>query len=300
MARKMLFFVNPNAGHAEIRDCLMEVLQIFTAGGYEVCVHTSAGPRDVTRQIALRGADYDMIVCTGGDGTLNEAVSGLMELEHRPPLGYIPGGTVNDVAANLGLSRDPIKAAQDIITGEPFAIDVGKFGDERWFDYVAAFGLFTDVPYDTPQEDKRVLGRLAYLLNGVRALTDVKNVHVKLTCQGQTVEADVIDGLVCSTLSVGGFHASKNCQLPISLNDGKSEIVLVRAFKNVADFSNAAGCILRQDFQEPYFITFQASEATFEFDQPVAWTVDGEYGGTVTKVQIQNHQKAIEIIVPKK
>lgn len=300
MAKKMLFFVNPNAGHAEIRDCLMDVLQIFTAGGYEVCVHTSLEPRDVTQQIVKRGADYDLIVCTGGDGTLNEAVSGLMELEHRPPLGYIPGGTVNDVAANLGLSRDPIKAAQDIIQGEPFAIDIGRFGGERWFDYVAAFGLFTDVPYDTPQQDKRVLGKLAYLLNGVRALTDVKNVHVKLTCQGQTVEADVIDGLVCSTLSVGGFRASKSCQLPISFNDGKSEIVLVRAFKNLADFSAAAACVLRMEFPEPYFITFQASEATFEFDQPVAWTVDGEYGGTVTKVDIKNYQRAIEIIVPKK
>ena len=297
MGKKMLFFVNPNAGHAEIRNYLMEVLQIFTVGGYEVTVHTTSGPKDLTRQILARGSQYDMIVCTGGDGTLNEAVSGLMGLENRPLLGYIPGGTVNDVASTLGLSHDPLRAAHDIVHGRPFAIDVGEFGQGKWFVYVAAFGLFTDVAYETPQQDKRALGRLAYLLNGVRALSEVKSVHVRLQCQGETVEADVLDGLVCSTTSVGGFKANKT--MPIALNDGKSEIVLVREFKNVADFSAAAACLLRQDFQEPYFITYQASEATFEFDEPVAWTLDGEYGGSVTRVGVRNHQRAIEIIVPR-
>lgn len=297
MGKKMLFFVNPNAGHAEIRSCLMEVLQIFTVGGFEVTVHTTSGPKDLTQQILARGDQYDIIVCTGGDGTLNEAVSGLMGLEKRPLLGYIPGGTVNDVASTLGLSHDPIKAAQDIVHGQPYAIDIGEFGEGKWFTYVAAFGLFTDVAYETPQQDKRALGRLAYLLNGVRALSDVKSVHVRLTCQGQTVEEDVLVGLVCSTTSVGGFKTTK--ALPIALNDGKSEIVLVRDFKNVADFSAAAGCLLRQDFQAPYFITFQASEATFEFDEPVAWTLDGEYGGTMTQVSVRNHQRALEIIVPR-
>lgn len=296
MARRMLFLVNPNAGHAEIRCCLMEVLQIFTAGGYEVTVHPTLGPKDLTRQIAQRGGQYDIIVCTGGDGTLNEAVSGLMGLEYRPRLGYIPGGTVNDVASTLGLSHDPIRAAQDIVHGNPFAIDIGSFGEDRWFTYVAAFGLFTDVAYETPQQDKRALGRLAYLLNGVRALSDVKSVHVRLHCQDQTVEADVLDGLVCSTTSVGGFKTTK--ALPIALNDGKSEIVLVRNFKNLADFSAAAGCLLRQDFQAPYFITFQAEEATFEFDEPVAWTLDGEYGGTLRQVCVRNCRRAIEIMVP--
>lgn len=174
----------------------MQVIQIFTAGGYEVTVHPTAGPRDLTRQIVERGADYDLIVCTGGDGTLNEATSGLMQLEHRPPLGYIPGGTVNDVASSLGLSRDPVVAAQDIVHGKPFAIDIGAFGENRWFDYVAAFGLFTNVPYQTPQVDKRIWGRMAYFFNGVQALGEVHPVHARVSWDGKTVEADIIDGLV--------------------------------------------------------------------------------------------------------
>ena len=194
--KRLLFFVNPNAGHTEIRSSLMQVIQIFTAGGYEVTVHPTAGPRDLTRQIVERGADYDLIVCAGGDRTLNEATSGLMQLERRPPLGYIPGGTVNDVASSLGLSRDPVVAAQDIVHGKPFAIDIGAFGENRWFDYVAAFGLFTNVPYQTPQVDKRIWGRMAYFFNGVQALGEVHPVHARVSWDGKTVEADIIDGLV--------------------------------------------------------------------------------------------------------
>ena len=162
MKKKMLFFVNPNAGHAAIRSSLMDVLRIFSAGGYDVTVHPTTGPKNLTHEIVSRGAQFDLIVCTGGDGTLNEAVSGLMQLpeEIRPPLGYIPSGTVNDVAFTLGLPLNPIEAAKTIVEGWEFAIDIGSLGTDRWFTYVAAFGLFTDVSYETPQADKRALGRL--------------------------------------------------------------------------------------------------------------------------------------------
>lgn len=295
--KKMLFFVNPNAGHAEIRNNLMEVLQIFTLGGYEVTVHPTACPRDLTKQIAERGENYDLIVCTGGDGTLNEATSGLMELENRPRLGYIPAGTMNDVAYSLGLSLDTKRAASDIVNGKPFPIDIGSFNGERWFDYVAAFGMFTDIPYDTPQEGKRVLGRLAYFFNGAaRTLTEIKPIHVTVECEGQVQEANVLVGLVCSTTSVAGLRATK--PMGVSLNDGRFEIVLVREFRNLADFSAAAACLLRGEFPEPYFLTYQSGDVKFTFDAPVSWTLDGEYGGTVTEAVIHNHQRAIDVIVP--
>ena len=299
--KRLLFFVNPNAGHTEIRSSLMQVIQIFTAGGYEVTVHPTAGPRDLTRQIAERGAEYDLIVCTGGDGTLNEATSGLMMLEHRPPLGYIPGGTVNDVAASLGLSKDPVTAAQDIVRGKPFAIDIGAFGEGRWFDYVAAVGLFTNVPYQTPQADKRIWGRMAYFFNGVQALGEVHPVRTRVSWDGRTVEDDIIDGLVCSTTSVGGFKATRAVgEYGISMNDGRYEVVLIRDIKNLADFSAVAAKLLRMDFSdEDYFITAQTSAIRFEFEEPVAWTLDGEFGGSVTDVTIRNHNRAVEMIVPR-
>lgn len=296
--KRMLFFINPNAGHAEIRSTLMEVLTIFSNGGYEITVHMTSGPRDLTRQIAARGAQYDLIVCTGGDGTLNEAVSGLMALpkQSRPPLGYIPGGTVNDVASTLGLSKDTVKAAQQIVTGRPFPLDIGKFGPERFFTYVAAFGIFTDVPYETPQEDKRIFGRLAYLMNGAGALGRLKPTHMRVFYDGKQEEADVLVGLVTSTTSVGGFKATRD--LGISLNDGLYEMVLVRATKNLAEFNLAATRALRLDFDNDSFITAQTGALRFEFDEPVSWTVDGEFGGSVRSVDIQNESRAIEIIVP--
>ena len=296
--KQVLFFINPHAGHAEIRSSLMEVLEIFSVAGYEATVHMTAGPRDITSQIAARGTQYDLIVCTGGDGTLNEAVSGLMALpyEKRPPLGYIPGGTVNDVAATLGLSKDPIRAARDIVAGRLYPLDIGSFGPDRYFTYVAAFGIFTDVPYETPQEDKRTWGRLAYIMNGAGALGRLKDTHVRVWYDDHMEEADVLVGLVTSTTSVGGFKATRD--IGISLNDGLYEMVLVRATKTLAEFNLAATRALRLDFDNDSFISAQTGALRFEFDEPVAWTVDGEFGGSVTEVEIHNEHRAIDIVVP--
>ena len=296
--KRLLFFINPHAGHAEIRSSLMEVLEIFSVAGYETTVHMTAGPRDITGQIAARGTQYDLIVCTGGDGTLNEAVSGLMQLPpaDRPPLGYIPGGTVNDVAATLGLSKDPIRAARDIVAGRLYPLDIGSFGPDRYFTYVAAFGIFTDVPYETPQEDKRIWGRLAYIMNGAGALGRLKDTHVRVWYDDHMEEADVLVGLVTSTTSVGGFKATRD--IGISLNDGLYEMVLVRATKTLAEFNLAATRALRLDFDNDSFISAQTGALRFEFDEPVAWTVDGEFGGSVTEVEIHNEHRAIDIVVP--
>ena len=296
--KRLLFFINPNAGHAEIRSSLMDVLQIFCKAGYAPTIHMTSGPRDITRQIAERGPQYDLLVCAGGDGTLNEAVSGLMALPYdkRPPLGYIPGGTVNDVASTLGLSKDPIRAAQDIVTGRLYPLDIGSFGPDRFFTYVAAFGIFTDVPYETPQEDKRIWGPLAYIMNGASALGRLKPTHVRVYYEGRKEEADVLVGLVTSTTSVGGFKATKD--LGISLNDGLYEMILVRATKTLAEFNLAATRALRLDFDNNSFISAQTGALRFEFDEPVSWTVDGEFGGSVTEVEIHNEHRAIDIVVP--
>lgn len=300
MQKKLLFFVNPRAGHSEIRGTLMQVLQIFTAGGYEVTVHPTSAPRDLTRQLAARGTQYDLVVCTGGDGTLNEAVSGLMQLpaEKRPPIGYIPSGTVNDVARTLGLSMDTVQAAQDIVSGRAFPLDVGSFGEGGWFVYVAAFGLFTGVPYQTPQENKQVLGRLAYFLNGVKALSDVRPIRAHVSYGEEELELELLDGLVCSTTSVGGILKLES--LGISLNDGWSEMLLVRDIKNLAEFNSVGTALLKNDFRSnENLVSGKVQRVRFRFDEPVDWTLDGEYGGTVTDVEIVNHQRAVNIIVPR-
>ena len=294
--KRMLFFVNPKAGQLELRNSLMDMLQVFTAGGYDVTVHPTQGPKDLTNWIAREAGDYDLVVCAGGDGTLNEAISGLMQLEHRPPLGYIPGGTVNDVAATLGLSHNPVEAARDIVHGKPYAMDTGSFGPDRWFTYVAGFGAFTDVAYVTPQQDKRIFGRMAYLFNGVKSLGEIKPIPTRVEVNGQLVEEEILLGLVCSTTSVGGFRARTD--LGIRLDDGLSEVVLVKNITTLADLNALAGLLLKREFDPNFFHTFQTNHVHFEFPAPVSWTLDGEFGGSVQQVDIWNNNKAVEIMVP--
>lgn len=296
MNRKMLFFVNPKAGQLELRNHLMDVLSVFTAAGYDVTVHTTLGPGDLTSFLIQEAAHYDLVVCAGGDGTLNEAVSGLMQLPNRPPLGYLPAGTVNDVAATLGLKRDPVEAARTVVSGTPYAIDIGSLGQNRWFTYVAGFGAFTDVSYQTPQQDKRIFGRLAYFFNGVKSLGEIRPIRMRLETDGQAIEDDVLLGLVCSTTSVGGFRARQD--MGVKLDDGLFEVIVAKNITSPADFNALGALLLRREFDPAFFYTFQVNRIRFQFPGEVKWTVDGEYGGAHTDVEIVNHNRAVEIIVP--
>lgn len=297
--KKMLFCINPNAGHSGIRPHLLSVLEIFCASGFEVRVHTTSGPREITRLIAAEGENYDLIVTAGGDGTLNETTAGLMQLEHPPVLGYIPAGTVNDVAASLHLSMDTLEAARTVVYGEPAALDIGTLNG-RPYTYVAGFGAFTEVSYATPQDAKKALGRLAYLLAGVKSLGDIKPIHARVHAEGVEDEDDFLLGLVCSTKSVGGFRADNIRSLDISLNDGLSEVLFVRDIKNLVDLNDTIACLLRMDLSDQSrFLSFQTSRVQVDFDADVPWTVDGEDAGSCRSAEIVNHHAAIRILVPR-
>jgi len=295
MRKSMLFFVNPNAGHTEIRTQLMGVIEIFTQGGYDVTVHTTSRAREITELIGEEGGRYDMVCAAGGDGTFNEAVTGLMRLPSPPVLGYLPCGTVNDVGATLHLSKNPLEAAKTIVSGREIRIDLGQFND-RWFAYVAAFGAFTDVPYVTAQNDKRIWGRLAYLMRGVQAIGEIRPIHVRVTAGEEHVEDDVLFGLVSSTTSVGGFKAKAN--LDISLDDGLSEVVLVRKIRTISELNAAAAAFMRQDFSGTFFYAWHTGQISFEFDEDVPWTLDGEFGGAVRHAGIYNRRRALRVMAP--
>ncbi|MBO6054642.1 MAG: diacylglycerol kinase family lipid kinase, partial [Oscillospiraceae bacterium] len=295
MGKRVLFVLNPTAGRGEIRTHLLEVIQLLTEAGYSVTVHPTSGAGQIPDLLRESGGSYDLILTSGGDGTLNETVSGLMDLDPRPLLAYIPAGTVNDTAANLHLPLSILPAAEIAVKGTPSLMDVQSFND-KWFFYVAAFGLFTDVAYATPQEQKHVWGRLAYLMQGVRALSDIKVYRVRVETPEETLEESVIFGAVCSTTSVGGFHPS-GIRDRVDLHDGLSEVLLVRQPRNLADFSSMASALLRLDFDSPYFFFAHASSVRFTFEDAVPWTLDGEYGGTVQAAVIRNHPGALRFMV---
>ena len=296
---KMLFFINPRAGSSGIRAQLLDVLKLFCSAGYEVRVHTTSGPQEITRIIAAEGQNYDMIVSSGGDGTLNETVAGLLQLEKPPVLGYIPAGTINDVAFSLHLSMDPVEAAKTVLYGTAMDLDAGTMNG-RGFAYVSAFGAFTDVAYVTSQDAKKALGKLAYLLQGVKSLAEIKPIHARIIADGVEEEDDFLLGLVCNTKSVGGIRPSSMKNSFISLNDGLSEVPFVRNIRKLSELNETAAQVLKMDFtNRKRFLSFQTNRVQIEFDRDVAWTLDGEDGGSCRAAEILNHHRALRIMVPR-
>lgn len=292
---KMLFFVNPAAGKEEMRYQLMDVISYFTANGYDVLCHPTQKPGDIPEFLSARGSEFDMVVSCGGDGTLNETVSGLMALEHRPLLGYIPAGTVNDFATSLHIPKTIKEAAHNIIEGAPFAVDVGGF-NHRYFTYVAAFGAFTKVSYATPHASKQALGRAAYILEGIRSLSDIHPIHVVAETKDTVIEDDVILGMVTNATSVGGFKALDDSI--VKMDDGLNELVLVKAPKGLPDYNAIVANVIARDFKPDHFHILQSNSVTLHFNEPVSWTLDGEYGGDTDEATIVNIHRPIQIMAP--
>lgn len=293
--KRLLFIYNPQAGKGVIKPHLANVVDIFTKAGYLVTVWPTQGKADAAHVTARQGWWYDRVVCCGGDGTLSETVSGLLTLDAPPVLGYVPAGTTNDFAKNLGLPRGVEKAAAVAAEGTPRPCDMGRFND-RTFVYVAAFGVFTDVSYDTPQEFKSAFGHLAYVLEAATKLGDLgRGYHLTVEHDGGTLEGDFIYGMVTNTNSVGGFQIFPASQ--VSLDDGVFEVVLVRQPKNVADLQDALVSLVRQNHEESRQVeAFHTSRLKVTAAEALPWTLDGEYGGDPEAARIENLHKAITLV----
>lgn len=293
--KRLLFIYNPQAGKGLIRSHLAEVVDIFTKAGFLVTVWPTQGQADATRVASRQGWWYDRVVCCGGDGTLNETVTGLLTLDAPPVLGYIPAGTTNDFSKNLSLPRGMEKAAHTAVEGTPRPCDMGRFNGKN-FVYVAAFGAFTDVSYATPQEFKNAFGHLAYLLEGATKLGDLgKGVHLVVEHDGGSIEGDFMYGMVSNTTSVGGFNVFPKDQ--VALDDGLFEVVLVRQPKKPGDLQDTLLALARQSAQGSSQVeAFHTKNLTVRSAEPLAWTLDGEYGGAPEVARIENLNKAVTLV----
>lgn len=296
MNRRVMLLVNPNAGKSGYKSVLADILGVLYAGGYLPTVYFTQRAGEAPELVERYAPDYDMVVCLGGDGTLSEVSAGMIRLgERRRQIGYIPLGTANDVAKTLGLSAKPVEAAKNILTGKTFPYDVGQFGADDFFTYVAAFGAFTEVSYGTPQEAKHVLGHLAYMLEGIRQLPKITDYHAIVEYDGGTVEDDFIFGAVTNSTSVAGLvHLNVES---VNLSDGMFEVLLVRKPLDLIDLNNIITSVLSSDFSGPNVLFLKSREVRVKFDVPVAWTRDGEDGGRHTEVSIVNRHPGVEIIV---
>ena len=292
--KKLLLILNPHAGTRKASKVLPEILAEFNRADYDVRVYVTAGPGDGIQAVEKLAPGMDLVVCCGGDGTFNETATGLLKGNLQIPVGYIPAGSTNDFAASLGLSLDCVEAAKNIITGTPEAYDMGRFA-ERYFSYVASFGAFTKASYSTPQSAKNLLGHLAYVLEGIQELPQLRKHAVKLTLDsGEVLQDEYIFGAICNSTSVGGIMTLDPKQ--VDMQDGKFEVLLVRAPKSLQEISECLLAIQKQQY-DCAMITFRsASRILIETDPDMPWTLDGEKEDGHSLVEIQNLHRAIRMI----
>lgn len=291
--KKILFVYNPKSGKGLIRTHLSTIIETFSSAGYDVTVYPTKEPMDGCYMVAKRAHEFDMVVCSGGDGTLDEVVTGIMNSGTQRPVGYIPAGSTNDFAVSIGIPKEMEKAARLIVDGTPFVCDLGRFNDE-YFVYVAAFGMFTDVSYQTKQELKNVLGHSAYILEGMKRVGTWKSLHLKVESEEYTDEGDYIIGLVTNSNSVGGIKGLLGRN--VELNDGLFEVTLLRAPQKIGDWQDVIGALLTNDENSNNLVRFKTRKLRISSEEPVAWTRDGENGGEHTEVVLENLQQVYEIM----
>ncbi len=291
--KKMLFIMNPFAGQKKANKALSEILLIFSQAGYEVITHMTIGQGDAAAAAQKWGKIMDVVVCCGGDGTLNETVTGLLRAGAKTPIGYIPAGTTNDFASSLNLSGNMLQAARDIVEGEPVPYDVGKFGD-RYFSYVASFGAFTKSSYVVPQNIKNALGHTAYVLGGISEISQIRKEHIRMEIDGQVVEDDFLFGAICNSTSIGGILTLDPKQ--VDMGDGLFEILLVRAARNLEEIGECIRAVQSQKYNCE-MITFRSARSVKIFADPeMPWTLDGEREDGHKEVMAENLHHAIRLI----
>ena len=292
--KKLLLIINPVAGRNQAQADLFKMVRVFAEHDCEVTVYPTRGPQDCTRKVLADAGRFDLVVCCGGDGTLNEMVSGMMQREEPVPMGYIPLGSTNDFAASLHLPSHVEEAALRCVEGTAFHMDVGSLND-RYFNYIAAFGAFTEASYATPQQIKNALGHLAYILEGVKSLGRLQPIHVRITADGETFEEDYLFGAVTNTVSLGGVLRLDPSR--VLLDDGMYELLLVKNPQNPAEAQAMLSALMLQTYDGPLVRMLRASDILFESNHEISWTIDGEFGGSFSTTHILNNKNAVTLMV---
>lgn len=290
--KRMLFLINPVSGKLVLNDSLMEVVEIFSAGDYEITIKLTKSKEDMVTA-ARESEDYDIIVCCGGDGTLNMVAGAVFEAGVDTLIGYIPGGTTNDFANSRRIDTVAVGAAKQIVEGVERDTDLGILNGAP-FMYVAAFGMFSDVSYLTSREMKKNLGHAAYVLEGLKSFSTAKPYRLKMTHDGGTIEGDFIYGMVSNSRRVGGFA------MPIMQNvlydDGEMEIILVRHPKTPVEMQKVINALVMQTADESSVYMFKTKKAVFESESEIPWTLDGEFGGAYKHTDIEVKGSAVKMV----
>lgn len=291
--KQLLLIINPAAGTKKANKNLTEIISIFNRADFATRVYVTACRHDATNAVKQFGKDADLIVCCGGDGTLNETITGIIEADLNVPIGYIPAGSTNDFAGSLKLPGDVVAAAKLIANGTAVQYDVGKFAD-RYFTYVASFGAFTKASYSTPQSIKNTLGHIAYILEGIQELSSLHPVHIKMELNDEVLEDDYLFGAVCNSTSLGGI-LTLNPKV-VDMSDGQFEVLLIRAPRDIQELHECILSLTNQTYNCG-MITFRSAssiQVTAGSDMP--WSLDGEKTIGAPSLTIENLHKRIHLM----
>ncbi len=293
--KRMRLILNPEAGKSKARGALFEMVEPFCRADYDVSVAVTrrAGHGRVLARQAV--GDCDLLVCCGGDGTLNEVVSGVLEAGGGCPIGYIPAGSTNDFANSLGIPADIPGAVQAILEGTPQPLDAGQFG-QRYFTYIASFGAFTAAAYNAPQSAKKTFGHLAYIMEGIKDIRTIQPCPVRVEADGECCENAYIFGAVSNSTSVGGLVRLD--EKLVDRSDGRFEVILLKRPQSPLDLHRIVHAVMHSDYHNEMFDFFRASEVTLHMDAAVPWTLDGEYAEGGAPVVIRNLPGALSLICP--
>lgn len=297
--KKLLFVFNPKSGKGQIKNRLLDILDTFVKSGYEVVAHPTQAKDDARLMIEKHARNYDLVVCSGGDGTLDEAVSGMMESPVKVPIGYIPAGSTNDFAASLKIPKNMLRSADIAVNGKLFPCDVGGF-NEDYFSYVAAFGLFTDVSYQTSQNLKNVLGHGAYIIEGAKRLVDIPSYILEVEVNGEVIRDEFIYGMITNSTSVGGIKNMTGKD--VMLDDGLFEVNLIKFPQNPLQLNEIlTNLMMPKAIDTQYIYSFKTDHMILRCEnQAIPWTLDGEFGGNHRDVEITNHKQAVQFMVKAK
>ena len=292
--KRLLFVMNPYAGLRKANRLLTDIISIFNRAGFSVDVHITAEQGDAEKYVAQYAGQFDLVVCCGGDGTFNEAVSGLLQAHADIPLGYIPAGSTNDFANSLGLSTDIVQAARDIVEGTPLSFDMGSFNG-RYFSYVASFGAFTRASYATPQSLKNALGHTAYILSGIQELSQIKTHRLTFHLpDGTTIEDDFLFGAVSNSTSMAGILTISPDK--VDMQDGLFELLLIRSPRELGELSDCIVALQRQTYNCSMMTFLSTSSMTIHAPEDMDWTLDGEHQPGCERIQIDNLHHAVKVI----
>lgn len=293
MRKKAAVILNPQSGMKQGKRNLADIVGIFCTAQYDVNVYVTSCRGDATVAASRLGKECDLVVCIGGDGTFNEVVSGMVASGNTAEIGYIPAGSTNDFANSLGLSKNMLEAAKQIVDGTPQKYDVGKFND-RYFTYVASFGAFTRASYNTPQKVKNALGHVAYVLEGVKELGNIQPINVEIDIDGETLNGEYIFGAVCNSTSLGGILTLSPDV--VDMNDGLFEMLLVKAPKNILDLNECIAALTSQNYQSRMLVFKSGKNVTVKTEKTLDWSLDGEHANGGTIAAISNLHDAVKLV----